>query len=402
MAGNGNRTYRGLGNGPDDVELITSDAQLIDLCDAAALAGRVGLDTEFIRDRTYYSQLALLQVSVDERFAIVDPEAGLDLKPVDELMLDPTIRKVLHAASQDLDIFYQRSKQIPVNVFDTQIAASMCGFGFQIGYTGAVVQTLGVELSKGEQYSDWLRRPLTDKQLSYAADDVRYLLPLMDALLQRIEELDRVEPLEQELLRLTEPTLYAPTAEHLAARVKGTGSVNGKHRAALLRLVAWRESEAQKRDIPRKWILADAPLAGIAKAMPQDVRELSRIRGLNRGDLEKRGRAIVREIELSYDDPIPPSRKSGGRPASPAAPILKALLEALCESQSLALAVVASSATVEALAASHAAGTLEEDGSPILEGWRGALFGRPLIEFLEGRSAVHVDQTTGALALSPR
>ncbi len=392
---------------PEDVELVETDDGLRALCDAAAAAGRFGIDTEFVRDRTYYSRLALVQIAVDDRFALIDVVAGVDLAPLDALIGDPSVVKVLHAATQDLEIFWDRTGAPAANVFDTQVAGAMVGFGYQVGYVGLVRDVLGVQLGKGQQYTDWLRRPLSAQQLKYAADDVRYLLPMMDALLERVDALGRRAALDEELLPLCDPKKFELSLKQLVSKVKGAGALKGKNRGALFELVEWREEEARRRDAPRRWVLPDPALAAIARALPRSMRELGRIRGLDRRDLDRDGKTILEVVEAGTKRrPPEPTHKRpsvhDGPSGRAAVPLVRALLESLCLDQGLAMPIVATTATVEALAISHAAGTLEEDGNPLLDGWRGELFGRPLLDFLDGRVALHRDPKTGVLLLSER
>lgn len=381
---------------------ITSQSELDSICARAGAAGRFGLDTEFVRDETYYSRLALLQLAVGEEVALVDPLADIDLSPLEALVNDESVVTVLHAGTQDLEIFFQRTGRPAASVFDTQVAGAMCGLGHQVGYAQTVQSVLDVQLSKGSQRSDWLRRPLRAKQLEYAADDVRYLLPLMDVMLEQLGERGRKDVAAAEMARLCDPDRFRVTAASVAARLKGASRLRPRELAIVRRLVAWREEQARRRDIPRRWVVADAPLVDLARDPPTTERELSHIRGLHRRETERSGRAILAAIRTGQADPLPEGPKVDvSRSANPAGPIVRAVVEALCKSADIAPVMVCTSQSVDLLVAAHADGRLEQAGSPLLEGWRGELLGKPLLAFLEGRLAIRMDPETREIRFEP-
>ncbi len=374
------------------------------LCEQAGVAGRFGLDTEFVREKSYYSKLALVQIAVNDTFVLIDPLANLDLAPLDALMLDPTVLKVLHAATQDLEIFYDRTGSVPVNIFDTQVAGSIVGVGHQVGYGSLTERVLGVALKKTSQYTNWLQRPLSAAQESYALDDVRYLLPLMDALMARLTELKRVDAVQEEMQLLSRESLYSVDVAHLAKRIKGGRGLKGAQRNVLLRLTAWREDEAQHRDVPRRWVVADDSLAALARAAPVRERELSSIRGLHPREIKRSGPDILAAIKAGKADPVPEKAPPRARAAQGdlGGDFVHLLLKILCQEASIAPAAVATTAVIDELVASWHAGTLEQDGSPLLTGWRGELFGARLLGFMEGRFSVHFSPETGRPVLTER
>lgn len=392
---------------PDpNVRWIESDRALVELCDAAGAAGRFAIDTEFIRDKTYFPILALVQINVAGDIAIIDPLSGLDLSPLDDLVCDPSVQKVLHAAQQDLEIFFLRTGQGPANIFDTQLAAAMGGLGRQAGLGALTDSFLDISLDKGPQYTDWLRRPLSARQEHYAAEDVRHLLVLQDRLLDSLAELNRLDALEEELERLINPKLYAVDIDQIMGRVKGSGSAKAQERAVLRRVVKWREDDAAHVDRPRRWVLADDALMAVVRAKPQSMRELSRVRGVSDRLLHRVGDRLLAAVAQGLDDPAPtrapsPPKRQNGSKTVPAA-FLGALLKSLCEEANISPVMVGTSSDLDALVDAWQQDDLAREDLVLLTGWRGQLVGRPLLDFLQGKSAVYLDPKTHTPVLFPR
>jgi len=246
-----------------------------DLSDAVLLA----LDTEFIRERTYYPELCVLQIATTEVIAAVDCLAPMDLDPLFELLLAGDKRWLLHSARQDLEVLYNRKNLLPGKLLDTQIAASLIGMPLQIGLQGLLEETLDVEIGKQHTRANWKRRPLPDAFLDYALDDVRFLIPALEKLESRLNEYGRISWFEEECARQLNLPIE-PETQTIFERTKGTGRLRGEHRAAALALVAWREDRAKTQDKPRRWILADDELVRIAAALPESQADLERIEGL--------------------------------------------------------------------------------------------------------------------------
>lgn len=246
-----------------------------DLSDARLLA----LDTEFIRERTYYPELCVLQIATTNVIAAVDCLAPIDLNPLFDLLLASDKQWLLHSARQDLEVLYNRKGQLPAKLLDTQIAASLIGMPLQIGLQGLLEETLDVEIGKQHTRANWKRRPLPDAFLDYALDDVRFLIPALDELATRLEDRNRAGWFEEECKRQLGLPIE-PDVQSIFERTKGSGRLRGEHRAAALALVAWREDRARTQDKPRRWILADDELVRIAAALPQSQTDLERIEGL--------------------------------------------------------------------------------------------------------------------------
>jgi ribonuclease D len=375
--------------------------------DEARADGRFALDVEFIRERTFFPQLALVQVATTRRAALIDPLADVDLSPIDALVLDPAVMKVLHAASQDLEIFFYRTGEAPRRIFDTQIAGSLAGLGHQCSYGAMIERTLGISLAKGESYTDWLRRPLSPKQEQYALDDVRPLLAAHDRLAERLREKGRLSWAEEELRRYEEKGAYETPPELLFRRVKRFGTLDGRSLAVLRELAIWRDEEARSRDKPRRSIVPDEALVELARGAPQSVDDLSRQRGLDPREAKRSGRALLAAIAAGLAVPAADrpdiGRKDRLTPEAEAmVDILQAVLRALCRAEEVAPPIVASGDDVENLVRDHFDGGVHTSECALLTGWRRELVGDELVRFVEGKVGIHLDPKTGAPVFDDR
>lgn len=264
---------------PTEYPIVDTPGDLTKVLDGISDATLLALDTEFVRERTYFPELCVLQVATEDVIAAVDCLAGLDLDPLFELLLAEDKTWILHSARQDLEVLYYRTRRIPPRLIDTQIAAGLTGMPAQVGLQGLLAEWLDVDLGKQHTRADWSRRPLTDGLKHYALDDVRYLLAVWRKLEDRLEELGRLEWFHEDCERqLAIP--IEPELDMLYDKIKGAGSLTGPHRAAARALVAWREERAVARNKPRRWILADDQLIRIARALPQSVADLKQVRDL--------------------------------------------------------------------------------------------------------------------------
>ena len=286
----------------NDVHFIADRQALNDICVQLRDSAWLALDTEFIREKTYYPQLALLQVSNGESIYCIDPLAIDDLLPFYTLLENTAITKVLHAASQDLEIYYCQRGCLPGPVFDTQIAASLLGLGEQIGYATLVKKLLNIELDKSHARTDWMRRPLHDEQLRYAADDVRYLSRLYPLLYSKLEKLNRLRWLDDESERLLNPATYTPDPPNSWRRIKGAGKLRRKQLNILRHLAAWREQQAIQNNRPRRWILSDEALLNLAMLRPADHEALLRVRLLERKFAERHAAELLALIKQAADE----------------------------------------------------------------------------------------------------
>lgn len=371
------------------MSLIDKTDDLAALCRALRAQPFVTIDTEFLRDKTYYPQLCLVQLAgPDVDAAAVDPLAeGLSLEPLFELLFDDNTTKVFHAARQDLEIVYNLTNDLPRALFDTQVAAMVCGFGDQIGYNNLVSDVCKVKIDKGAQFTDWSRRPLSERQLSYALDDVIHLRPVYRTLADRLAQQGRSDWVCEEMATLQDPATYANDPESAWQRIK-IRTDKPQAMAVLRAMAAWREREAQRRDVPRNRVLRDETLADIAIHPPRNESELAGIRGFSadmaRGRL---GQAVLEAVKQGLDTPRADAPKADVKPrfppeATPALEMLKMLLRIQCSTHDVAAKLIASTADLEALAVDDNADI------PALKGWRFDVFGREALRLKNGEIAL--------------
>lgn len=275
---------------------IDTSQELESFCQQIQKHSWFALDTEFVREKTYYSQLCLIQVATRDQIACIDPLAMEDLQPFVECLQNPDITKVLHAAHQDIEVLYHTLHVLPAPVFDTQIAASLLGHGDQIGYAKLVHVMQGVELDKDMTRTDWAARPLEQAQLSYAEDDVRYLAQVYEQIKSLLEQQGRDNWLWDDFKRLSDEAMYKPVPEKAWLRIKGMHKLKGVQLAVIAELACWREYEAMRSNRPRRWIVTDDLLLDIARRQPNNMDALSSIRGVHEGLVRRHGKALLKAI----------------------------------------------------------------------------------------------------------
>lgn len=276
-----------------DERYIDTPQALIELCALLHESPWIALDTEFIREKTYYPRLCLIQIANEETLACVDPLALDDLKPLLDVLCDSSILKVLHSAHQDLEIFFHLRGAVPSPVFDTQIAAARLGYGEHLSYATLVEKRLGIALDKSQTRSDWSRRPLNPAQLHYATDDVRYLRQVYRRLRAELENRGELAPLTKDCEPLCDPDRYRVQPHQAWRRIKAARRLQGMQRSVLRALAAWRENHAATVDRPRRWILRDETLLELARRMPADPESLRQIRGLDPSRLQQHGEILL-------------------------------------------------------------------------------------------------------------
>jgi ribonuclease D len=371
--------------------IIDSKDTLAEFCRRMSSARYVTVDTEFMRENTFWPQLCLVQVAGPEEAVAIDPLAeGMDLQPLYDLMRDPQVLKVFHAARQDVEIFHHQSGAVPAPLFDTQVAAMVCGFGEQVGYETLAVQLAKASIDKSSRFTDWARRPLTERQVQYALSDVTHLRAIYDNLSRRLAKSGREAWLGEEMAILTDPNTYAQHPEVAWRRIR-TRTTNPRFLGQLKALAAWREVEAQRRDVPRSRILRDEALLEIASHPPRAAEELARVRGLSRNFAEGRqGAEILAAVAsakaLSVDE-LPPADRDAPLPRGlgPLIELMKVLLKMKCEVNDVAQKLVASSADLERIAAD------DDADVPALHGWRREIFGQAALALKHGRLALAAD-----------
>lgn len=362
--------------------LIETSSALRDFLELARPAERIMLDTEFIREKTYYPKLCLIQLAADEHIACIDPLKVDDLQLLWDFLAEPTRTKVFHAGRQDMEIIRQAGDLLPMPVFDTQVAAALCGYGDQVGYANLVKEILGIELDKSMTRTDWSTRPLSMDALDYAADDVRYLGEVERHLRERLEELNRLHWLEPEMASLTDPATYEVDPSNAWRRIRGARRLKPKQVSVLQALAAWREEEAMKRDRPRKWILKDDAMVFMAQRPPNSIAAIAAVRGIEDRFVERNGEALLQLIE-SAKDREPPADL----------PVDKERLSPTQDAQVDVLMGVLRNAAAEAELSPASLGTRKdlerlvrgETSLDILKGWRRAAVGDLLLEVLSGK-----------------
>ncbi len=356
------------------------------------------MDVEFIRERSYTPQLALVQLSLEDQCVLIDPIASVDLTPLDEIVLDPEVCKVMHAPAQDLELFFYRTGKAPHQVIDLQIAAAFLGLGNQISYQALVERVTGVTLNKGQTFTDWLQRPLSPSQEQYALDDVRYLLPCCDHLTEKLQERGRKSWAEEEYRRYENVDLYREDLSTLYRRVRRAGTLDSRGLAILRELVAWREEQAQEINRPRRRIMKDEILVELARARPGDLGGLHNFRGLHPREVKRYGRDLLSIVRRGMEVPekeCPPTNEHRGRlprEGEVLVEFLQASLKALCQEAEVSPTLVANAASLEKLVRQHLGRNVSQDELPILSGWRRELVGARLLSLLEGDLRIRIDQ----------
>jgi ribonuclease D len=376
----------------ESVPVIETTAALTEFCNSLAADTFVTVDTEFLRETTYYPKLCLIQIAGEHAAALIDPLAeGIDLKPFFELMANTKITKVFHAARQDIEIILRLADLVPTPLFDTQIAAMVCGFGDQVGYEAIVRKLVGAQIDKSSQFTDWSRRPLTQKQLAYALSDVTHLRTVYEKLITQIEAEGRLNWLREDLEDLSNPDSFrvepADSWRRIKARIQSK-----KQQAVLMTVAAWREREAQAKDVPRGRILKDDAVGEIAIQVPTSREALLQLRLLPRGSADSSiGKGILAAVveAQAMDHASVPSPKSRGEEMTSSqeavAEILKLALKIVCEKEGIAPKLLANTGDIEALAIA---------GSSSVEpmhGWRQEVFGRVATDIKNGKAVIGME-----------
>jgi ribonuclease D len=373
------------------MELIASTDVLAAACKRLARHTFVTVDTEFHRETTFWPQLCVVQVASDEEALVIDALApGLDLSPFFGLMADKRVVKVFHAARQDVETIWNLAKIIPEPMFDTQVAAMVCGYGDQASYGDLVQSICHVAVDKSSRFTDWARRPLAPAQIDYAIADVTHLRDIYRALKAKLETSGRLSWLEDEMKVLTSPTTYEQHPERAWERFKNRVR-KPRDLAVLIELAAWRENEAQTRDVPRSRVLKDDALVEIALAAPHSVEALANLRAFPRG--MERGKAsadILAAVErgLARDPKTLPRierERRGPRGSAATVELLKVLLRQVCDQYGVAAKMIATVDDLEMIAADDRADIAA------LKGWRRKLFGARALELKRGRLALTVE-----------
>ena len=371
------------------MDLITDTKALLALCKALAQETFVTVDTEFMRETTYWPDLCLIQIAGAEINGLIDPMAeGIDLKPFFDLMNNVKVLKVFHAARQDVEIMVHLAGTVPHPIFDTQIAAMVCGFGDQVSYEAIVRKLAKAQIDKSSRFTDWSRRPLTEKQLTYALSDVTHLRTVYEKLQQELGANGREPWLAQEMDILTAIETYRTEPQDAWKRIK-VRLKSKKQLAVLIAVAGWREVEAQDKNVPRSRIVKDDAVAEIATQMPQTKEALGQLRALPRGMATSRiGDSLMRVVKegLARDPNTLPhtnwGREENSESTQAAAEILKLALKVVCEREGLAPKLLANTSDIEAIADS------DDADVPLMHGWRREVFGNLALELKRGKAMI--------------
>ncbi|HSG32908.1 MAG TPA: ribonuclease D [Sphingomonadaceae bacterium] len=371
--------------------LITDTKQLAELCERLSGSDFVTVDTEFMRENTYWPELCLVQIANEHEAAAIDPMAeGIDLAPLLGLMCDnEDVLKVFHAGGQDVEIIFNLTGKTPHPIFDTQIAMMAISQSEQIGYANLVESWLGTQIDKGARFTDWSRRPLTDRQIEYAIGDVTHLARIFPRILEKLIKTDRGSWLNAEMEKLADPDNYRIDPRQLWRKIRAP-SRNPAVLGRLRDLAAWREGEAQDKNIPRGRIIRDETLADLASHPPRRQDDLAKVRGLSsawrENDIGKRLMKVLKHSEPLSQEEMPEKPQRGaplGKEGALVADLLKLLLKIRAREIDVASRLLTKSDELEALAAGMR-------DLPILEGWRYEVFGRDALELVEGKLAFAV------------
>jgi ribonuclease D len=369
------------------MKLIKTTEELAAFCKPLADAEFVAVDTEFMRERTYWPKLCLAQVAGPDDAAAIDTLAdGIDLAPLDELMCNPKVLKVFHAARQDLEIFYLRLNKVPGPLFDTQVAAMVCGHGEAASYESLATRLAKAKIDKSSRFTDWSRRPLSERQITYALSDVTHLRVVYEKLKRQLDKTGRFSWIAEEMAMLNDPGIYRADPEQAWRRLKPRGA-SPRVLAILREIAAWRERTAQRIDIPRQRLLRDEQLLEIASHAPKSIEELAMTRGLGRGFAEGwQGRELMEAIERARALPeseLPVREKPPEQLRAPGAVVdlLRTLLRLKAEQAGVAGRLVASADELDRIAAG-------KRDSAALKGWRHEVFGADAVDLIEGRLAL--------------
>jgi len=370
--------------------LITTTSMLEAACQRLATHAFVTVDTEFMRETTYYPKLCLIQLASADEIVLIDPLAeGLDLAPFFMLMGDAGVVKVFHAARQDLEIIWHLGRVIPAPLFDTQVAAMVCGYGDQVSYESLAASLANAKIDKSSRFTDWSRRPLSEAQLTYAAADVTHLRQVYTKLHARIEKAERMGWLADEMAILNNPKTYEIVPDEAWMRIKARIRKPAE-RAALMELAAWREREAQTRDVPRGRILKDDALVELAVAQPKTIEEMARLRAVPNGfERSRAGGDILGAIKAALArDPatIPPLEAERASGSGALVLLLKVLLNAVSEKSHVAARLIASSEEIDRLAADPNADL------PVLKGWRREVYGTLALKLIRGEVTLGLEK----------
>lgn len=384
-------------------DVITTDKQLAELCADIAGASRIAFDTEFVSEHSYRPQLCLVQVAAGDRLAAIDPLSIDDMRPFWRVLAEPGHETIVHAGREELWFCIEGAGKRPHNLFDVQLAAGLAGLEYPAGYGNLIYKLLGRQSPKGETRTDWRRRPLTDKQLDYALDDVRYLGPIRDALHSRLAARNRLSWMSDEMSRWQDDVEASRNSDRWR-KVTGSAGLSGRSLAIVRELWRWRDAEAHRRNRPPRTVLRDDLIVELAKRRSADPKQIRVVRGFERGDLQKvipaLGQAIEKALALPEEDCPRIARREVSQQLVMVGQFLTAALTSICRQAEVAPSLVGTVDDVRELI-NHRLDGEHPDNPPALSlGWRGEVVGRQLDALLFGRQAIRITDPTAEQPLS--
>lgn len=372
------------------INLIADQSALSAFCKNIAGSEYITVDTEFLRESTFWPKLCLVQVATPNYSGIIDPLANnIDLKPLLDIMADPSVKKVFHAGRQDMEIFYRLMKRTPTPVFDTQIAAMVCGYGDQIGYDKLVAAITHHKIDKGTRFTNWAERPLSQEQLVYALSDVTHLCKVYEHLQKMLSSTGRSNWASEELQSLVDPSTYEIDPDNAWKRLKARTD-KPRFLSILKSAAAWRERESMRRDQPRNWVMRDEALLNIAAQAPKDANALARCRGLPKGFINSRpGQDLLAQVSMAAELPAsqapkPEPRRQLDPELAPTVELLKVILKRSAEEHGVAQRLIASAEDLESIASGQ--------DSKALSGWRNDIFGADAQKLIRGELGLAISK----------
>ncbi len=373
---------------------ITTDRQLADFCRDLAAEPAIGFDTEFVSEDTFRPELCLIQVAAGQRLAVIDTLAVSDIKPFWQLLVSPGHETIVHAGREELLFCLDAVGRPPTGLFDLQIAAGLVGYEYPAGYGSLMFKLLGQRLEKGETRTDWRRRPLSERQIEYALDDVRHLKPMRDVLAGRLDALERQDWLESEMAAWAEDVAATRSRERWW-KVSGISGLSSRSLAVVREVWRWRDLEAQKRDCPARRVLRDDLIVELAKRRSADPKQIRAVRGMERGDLQRLMPKLAEAVETALTLPDSECPKPAVREVPPQINLLgqfiSSALTSICRSAQVAPSIVGTASDVRDLVAHELGYGQAGDELPILgQGWRATVVGRLIEELLAGKVSVRI------------
>jgi len=381
-----------------DYQYLESNEQLAAFCDKIKNADYCVIDTEFVREKTYYAILALIQIATEKHMACIDPLAIDNFEPLVALLQNQDLIKVFHSPSQDLEILFQRFSCMPRPVFDTQLAAAVLGYDHQVGYADLVNRITGVKLDKKHTRANWSRRPLSQDEINYAMDDVRYLIPVYKTLTTELAHKNRYPWIEDDLLAMTSITNYQLETADLWRRLKGVQKLKGVELQIARHLCQWREQIAQQKNLPRRWVVKDDLIIGIARLKPAKITDLDSIRDINERFIDKHGNRLLEIVATAQsssrsDWPQHDVKQSLSTPQQALGDCLMVLCRIIAQDNQIAVAALTTRRDIDNL-------ITDRKNSRLSQGWRFNVAGEKLLDFIYGQSVLSVNDKR--IQLSPR